>query len=196
MQEHRFIHDEELSFSKPSPDYTLITSSAWKNSTNAAQGGVGVLLSNKAYKAYISADKISSRVLVITFSGNPMTTLIVCYSPTNSSPEEEVTSFYNDLADVISNVPPHNVLLICGDFNAKLCRDNVRYSFHETTNRNGDHLQELMETFNLIAANCHFQKPARKQWTFTYPNGTRAQLDYILVRRKWINSVRNCEPYS
>ena len=61
---HRFIHDEELSFSKPSPDYTLITSSSWKNSTNAAQGGVGVLLSKKAYKAYISAEKISSRVLV------------------------------------------------------------------------------------------------------------------------------------
>ena len=53
-----------------------------------------------------------------------------------------------------------------------------------------------MESFNLIAANCHFQKPKRKQWTFAYPNSTRAQLDYILIRRKWVNSVRNCEPFS
>ena len=33
-------------------------------------------------------------------------------------------------------------------------------------------------------------------WTFEYPNGQRAQLDYILVQKKWQNSIRNCRPYS
>ena len=114
----------------------------------------------------------------------------------HSSPEEEVISFYNDLAEVTSNVPAHNVLLICGDLNAKLGRDHVRYSFHQSTNRNGEHLLDFLQSFNLVASNCHFQKPARKIWTFTYPNKTREQLDYILVRRKWLNSVKDCEPFS
>ena len=86
--------------------------------------------------------------------------------------------------------------MICGDFNAKLGNDNAQFSFHKETNRNGEHLFEFMQSLNLIAANCHFQKPSRKLWTFKYPNKTKAQLDYILVRRKWINSVKDCEPYS
>ena len=80
--------------------------------------------------------------------------------------------------------------------NAKLGKDNVLHSFHETTNRNGEHLFDFLQSNNLIAANCHFQKPLRKLWTFKYPNKTRSQLDYILVRRKWIYSVKNCEAFS
>ena len=196
VQEHRFIHDDLLCFSKPSPGYTFITSSAWENSTKAAQGGVGILLSNKSYNSYESAEKISPRILIATFSGNPVTTIIVCYSPHNSAPEEEVTKFYEELSEVVGNVPPHNILAICGDFNAKLGSDNVKHSFHQKTNRNGEHLHDFMESFNLIATNCHLQKPKRKLWTFKYPNKTKAQLDYILVRKKWVNSVRNCEPFS
>ena len=40
------------------------------------------MFSNKAYSAYILAEKISPRIFVITFSGYSQTT-IVCYSPTN-----------------------------------------------------------------------------------------------------------------
>ena len=39
-------------------------------------------------------------------------------------------------------------------------------------------------------------KSNNKLWTFEYPNGKRAQLDYVLVRRKWINSIKECRPYS
>ena len=33
-------------------------------------------------------------------------------------------------------------------------------------------------------------------WTFEYPNGGKAQLDYVLIRRKWQNSVKEFRPYS
>ena len=52
-----------------------------------------------------------------------------------------------------------------------------------------------MESFGLIATNTHFQKPAGKLWTCQYPNGSRAQLDYIIVRRKWVNSVTDAQSY-
>ena len=33
-------------------------------------------------------------------------------------------------------------------------------------------------------------------WTFEYPNGHRAQLDYILFRKKWQNSIKRCRSFS
>ena len=39
-------------------------------------------------------------------------------------------------------------------------------------------------------------KSSNQLWTFEYPSGQRAQLDNILVRRKWQNSIRDCRPYS
>ena len=33
-------------------------------------------------------------------------------------------------------------------------------------------------------------------WTYTYLNSTKAQVDYILMNKKWINSTLNCGAYS
>ena len=33
-------------------------------------------------------------------------------------------------------------------------------------------------------------------WTYTNPDNTKVQIDYILVNKKWINSALNCEIYS
>ena len=39
-------------------------------------------------------------------------------------------------------------------------------------------------------------KPKRKLWTHESPNGHKSQIDYMLVRKKWSNSVRDCQAYS
>ena len=49
----------------------------------------------------------------------------------------------------------------------------------------------------MLAANTQFQKRKGKLWTFQdRASGEKRQLDYILVRKKWRNSVRNAEAYS
>ena len=196
LQEHRLLHEESVKYHALSPNNTLITSSATLNNSNAAIGGVGVALTNNNLNCLLSAESVSSRILVLTFSGNPVTTIICCYSPHNQSPEDEVESFYEQLSQVMEQIPAHNVVFLCGDFNAQLGTDNVLHSFHQLTNRNGEHLFSFMEGFDLVAANTHFRKPPRKLWTCHYPNGSKGQLDYILVRRKWLRSVTNVETYS
>ena len=62
--------------------------------------------------------------------------------------------------------------------------------------RNGTHLFNFVNEFNLVVSNTSFRKPQRKLWTFQYPDSTKAQIDFILVRRKWRNSIRNVEAYS
>lgn len=137
--------------------YILITSSATKNSTNATIGGVGILLSSKAAKSLNNIETISSRIMVATFNGNPQTTVICCYSPTNSAEEEEVEDFYGELTSLVRQVPKHNVLIIGGDFNAKVGKEEgFSFAYHETTNRNGYYLTDLLNENNLTCLNTRF----------------------------------------
>ena len=55
---------------------------------------------------------------------------------------------------------------------------------------------EFVQENNLVITNTTFQKKASKLWTCELPSGYRAQLDYILVQRKWKNSVLNAQAYN
>ena len=57
-------------------------------------------------------------MMVATFNGNPRTTIISCYSPTNVSEETELIAFYDELSSLVRNIPKYNVLVIGGDMNA------------------------------------------------------------------------------
>ena len=48
----------------------------------------------------------------------------------------------------------------------------------------------------LTCLNTKFPKRKGKLWTCTYANNTKAQRDYILLNKKWINGALNCEAYS
>ena len=66
IQEHRKVHeDEPISYQEYQGQY-LITSSAWRNSKNAAVGGVGLLLDRSAKKALGEVKSISNRILMAT----------------------------------------------------------------------------------------------------------------------------------
>ena len=39
-------------------------------------------------------------------------------------------------------------------------------------------------------------KPKGQLWTFEYPSGQRAQLDYMIFRCKWKNSIKDTQSYS
>ena len=87
--------------------------------------------------------------------------------------------------------------MVAGDFNAKLGQiDGYRHSFHVNTNRNGKLFHDFMNENKLVCLNTKFQKKTGKKWTFTYPNRVSAQIDFILINKKWINSVLNCEPFN
>ena len=58
--------------------------------------------------------------MVATFHGNPITTIISCYSPTNVSEVLEVEQFYMELVSITRQIPKHNMLVIGGDFNDNL----------------------------------------------------------------------------
>ena len=71
IQEHRFIHEELATKEHTIGSWKLITCSAWKNSANAAVGGIGILLNTRAYNSISSIEMITNRIMATTFHGNP-----------------------------------------------------------------------------------------------------------------------------
>ena len=96
IHEHRIVYNDnsQLQYENLPEDFQLLTASASRNSVGAAVDGVGILLSSSAKKALLSIRYISSRILQVTFRGNPQTTVIVTYAPTNVSDEEQVKDDY------------------------------------------------------------------------------------------------------
>ena len=81
--------------------------------------------------------------------------------------------------------------------NAKIGQsEEHKFASHQETNRNGQYLTNVITENGLVCLNTKFQKKQGKLWTHSYPNGTKGQLDYMLVNRKWINNVLNSEAYT
>ena len=84
-----------------------------------------------------------------------------------------------------------------GDFNARIGRTIAPHAFHQDTNRSGHHLVDVLNEFGLIPVNALFQKRLGKRWTFRdRASKDLRQLKYILVKRKWRNSIHNAEAYN
>ena len=69
--------------------------------------------------------------------------------------------------------------------NGKLGPDDVNFTYNTETNRNGEMLLDFLEEFNLFSSNNYFMKPKGQLWTFQYPSGVRAQIGYLIFRKKW-----------
>ena len=172
-----------------------MTSSATRNTMNAAIGGVGILLDPHAKLALESIETISERTMIATFNRNPKCTVTSTYNPTNVTIEDTIQEYYSALTTLIHPVPKHNVLFLCGDMNAQVGPISGKHHYHQTNNRNGELLCKLQHSTNLINLCTKFQKRPGKKWTFMYANGMEAQLDHILINKNWKNSAIDCAAY-
>ena len=171
----------------------LATASIWKNSVNAMIGGVGMLIGPQALKSLNSIEKIQPRMIVATLNENPSATIISCYSPTNVSEETDLIAFYNELSFLVHSILKHNVLVIGGNMNAQIGKNvNHKFSLHNLSIRNGEHLIDFTLENTLTCLNAKFRKRKGKLWTYTYTNNTKAQIVYIFINKKWNNCALNC----
>ena len=104
----------------------------------------GLHLNSHARKA-ISLTPHGSQILVAEFEGNPLTSVIVVYSPHNSSNAEDIDNFYDQLSSVVQSIPAHHFLAVLGDFNARVGKENEMFAYHEATNRNEQYLVDLAQ---------------------------------------------------
>jgi len=113
-------------------------------------------------------------------------------APHSGFSEDALNGFYTKLSSAIEDIPLHSMLFIGSDMNAKI---DSPFSFHSSSNRNGLLLLDFINQHNLIVGNTTFQKPLSRLQTHRSPTGSLSQIDFIIYRKRWRNSV-HCQAYS
>jgi hypothetical protein len=127
-------------------------------------------------------------------------TIIGAYAPTEDKDEALKEQFYEDLQKLQGKVPRHDLLIIAGDFNAKVGRESAykgvveKYSIHPISNLNGEYLCNHAISNNVTIASTQFQHKRVHLGTWTSPDGqTVNQIVHVLVnktKRGMIQDVR------
>jgi hypothetical protein len=175
----------------------------WSGEENTHTRGVGLLLNDKARKALIGYNPISSRVITARFNATPFKlTVVHAYAPTSASSDEEIDAFYNSLEDTLSKIHKKDIIIITGDWNAKVGSDNTnwkhvmgRYGYGDRNER-GERLLDFATTYQLYVCNTKFQQKPQRKWTWASPDGMhKNMIDLILIQQRWKSSVLNCRTF-
>uniref|UniRef100_A0A8C7YE94 Endonuclease/exonuclease/phosphatase domain-containing protein n=1 Tax=Oryzias sinensis TaxID=183150 RepID=A0A8C7YE94_9TELE len=167
------------------------------------QQGVALAVSQHANAAMLSWEPISSRIAVARFKGHPLNlTVIAVYAPTLPSDRDLKDEFYGRLQSVVNRVPKRDVLIIAGDWNARTGAQEVltrhivgKFGLGHRC-ENGDRLINFSDLNHLCITNTRFQHPKKHLLTWYSNDGRTAnQIDYILIRSRWISSVEDCRVY-
>ena len=85
------------------------------------RNGVAIRVNRRVQNAVLGCNLKNDRMISVRFQGKPFNiTVIQVYALTSSAEEAEVEQFYEDLQDLLELTPPKDVLLIIGDWNAKV----------------------------------------------------------------------------
>ena len=160
--------------------------------------GVGFLVNKSIVGSVIECRPISSRIATIRLKATPFNiTIIQVYAPTSSHDDNEVEELYDQLQDIIKNTPKKDILVVQGDWNAKIGKDatenwrgTVGTSCNEDSNERGLRLLEFACYNNLLVANTYGNHKQSRISTWHSPDGkTHNQIDYILVNKRFRSSI-------
>ena len=159
----------------------------------SGQSGVAIYLSKSATKSLLGYKPVNDRILTIRLQGQAKNiTLIQAYAPTSASTEEELESFYNTLQKEVDSKERKDILIISGDFNAKVGRKKnseedgiIGINGLGERNERGETLVDFALANQSSIKNTMFQKHSRRLYIWTSPDGnTRSQIDFIMIEKK------------
>ena len=85
-----------------------------------------MLLSDRVRKALIGYNPVSSRVITAVFDAAPCKiTIIHAYAPTVAFSDEDIEAFDGILEDILVRVHKKDIIIITGDWDAKISSDNT-----------------------------------------------------------------------
>jgi len=171
----------------------------WYSGTdNKHEQGVAFIVHKRWLTAVLDCWPVSSRIISIRLAASPFNvTIIQVYAPTSACEEDRIEEFYHDLEQVIKVTPKKDILIVQGDWNARVgpdaypdWRDTVGAYGLGTTNERGLRLLEFAKSHNLVLANTLYPHKTSRKTTWHSPDGkTHNQIDYVLVGRRFRSSI-------
>ena len=145
--------------------------------------------------------QLNERIIMIRIETKPVDTVVLqVYMPTTDYEDEEVEDVYEDITEVIKKVRGEENLIILGDWNAVVGEGEDGRILGKfglgIRNERGERLLEFCTEHKLVIANTLFKNPLRRRYTWKMPGDKRRfQLDYILVKQRFRNQVKDCKSY-
>ena len=85
------------------------------------RNGVAITVNKRVQNAVLGCNLKNDRMISDRFQGKPFNIMVIqVYALTSNAEEAEVEQFYEDLQGHLELTPPKDVLLIIGDWNAKV----------------------------------------------------------------------------
>lgn len=174
------------------------------STNNRYENGVGIIVHQNVSRSVTNFVPVNERIILLQISATPVNMNIVqVYAPTTDHSDEEIIEFYSEINNVIKNLPKHEMLILLGDFNAKIGRGKEGshigpYGLGDRNER-GDLLSLFALEQNLVILNTFYKLPARRLYTWKSPgdeeSNTRNQIDFILVNHRYRNSFTSVKTY-
>ena len=164
--------------------------------------GVGLLITKDVRKSLITWDPVSERIITARFKTNTKhLTIVQCYAPTEVSDLENKQKFYADLHKVFDKIKKRDIVILMGDFNAKVGNSNEgleqvmgKHGLGEM-NVNGELFTDFCVSRDLVIGGTIFKHKDCHKVTWVSPDQkTKNQIDHIAVSRLWrksVNDIRN-----
>ncbi|XP_042878322.1 craniofacial development protein 2-like [Penaeus japonicus] len=198
-EEHMHWHLEQLRWTGIGETSTEDGHKLWHSGAEKKhERGVGVLVEKETAKSVIECTPVSDRIIAIRLKGKPRNmTIIQIYAPTSDSEDEEIERFYQDLEQTIKEKAKKDILVIQGDWNAKIgykestgWEGTIGDCGVGTRNERGIMLLEFAKRHHLVVANTLHNHKLSRRTTWHSPDGvTHNQIDYILVDRRFQTGI-------
>ena len=159
--------------------------------------GVGFLVHEDIVNTVVGCCPVSSRLITIHLRAVPFNiTIVQAYAPTSDYDDNKTDEFYDQLQNVIDQTPKKDILVMQGDWNAKVgrracgnCQGICGPFCNDDTNERGLRLLEFATFNELVLANT-FGHHKASRWTWHSPNGQHHNhINYILVRKRFRSGV-------
>ena len=160
--------------------------------------GVGFLVHKNNIHSIMSCRPVSSRLITIRLKATPFNiTIIQTYVPTSDYDDEELEDFYTQLQVIIDQTPRKDVLVVQGDWNAKVGKDayanwkgTCGQHCNVESNERGLRLLEFASFNDLMLANTLGPHKSSRITTWHSPNGKHHnQIDYIMIKTRFRSSI-------
>ena len=130
------------------------------------RNGVAIIVKKRVQNAVLGCNLKNDRMISVRFQGKPFNIIIIqVYALTSNAEEAEVEQFYEDLQDLPELTPKKDVLVIIGDWNAKVGSEEtpgVTGKFGlGVQNEAGQSLIEFCQVKAIVIANTLFQQHKR-----------------------------------
>ena len=134
------------------------------------------MVNKRVQNAVLGCNLKNDRMISVRLQGKPFNiTVTQVYALTSNAEEAEIDRFYEDLQDLLELTPKKDVLLVIGDWNAKVgsqeaCGVTGKFGLG-MQNEAEQRLIEFCQENALVIANTLFQQHKRRFYTWTSPDG-------------------------